>query len=66
MNNIKQVIQESGFRHNFVAKQIGVTPNHISMWISNERIPNKPRIRALCKVLKCKVVDLYPEGIPKK
>ena len=66
MNNIKQVIWDSGYRKNYIAEQIGVSPSHISWWIKNVRIPSRPRIRALCKFLKCKVVDLYPEGVPKK
>ena len=61
MNNIKQVIQDSGYRKNWIAEQIGVKPSHISMWISGDRIASKPRIRMLCKILKCKVVDLFPK-----
>ena len=63
MNNIKQVIADSGLRKNWIAEKIGVKPSHISMWISGERTANKPRIRMLCKILKCKVADLFPEGI---
>ena len=60
MNNIKQVIADSGLRKNWIAGKIGVHPSHISMWISEDRKPSKPRIRMLCKVLGCKVVDLFP------
>ena len=61
MNNIKQVIKDSGYRKNWIAEQIGVKPSNISMWISSERKPNSARIRAMCKILKCKVVDLFPK-----
>ena len=61
MNNIKQVIADSGLRKNWIADKLGVHPSHISMWISEERKPNKPRIRMLCKVLGCKVLDLFPK-----
>ena len=63
MNNIKQVIWDSGYRHGYIAEQMGVLPSNISMWISGDRVPSKPRIRMLCKILKCKVKDLFPEGI---
>jgi len=63
MNNIKQVIKDSGYRKNWIAEQIGVKPSHISMWISSERKPSKERIRKLCKVVGCKVKDLFPEGV---
>ena len=63
MNNIKQVIADSGLRKNWIAGKVGVHPSHISMWIAEERQPNKARIRAMCKILNCKVKDLFPEGI---
>ena len=63
MNNIKQVIWDSGYRKNYIAEKLGVHPSHISMWIAENRKPNKARIRAMCKLLNCKVKDLYPEGI---
>ena len=66
MNNIKQVIWDSGYRKNYIAEQIGVKPSHISMWISEVRKPSKERIRAMCKLLNCKVKDLFPDGINKQ
>ena len=63
MNNIKKVIADSGLRKNWIAQKIGVHPSHISMWISGDRNPNKARIRAMCKVLNCKVKDIFPEGV---
>ena len=61
MNNIKQVIWDSGYRKNYIAEKLGVHPSHISMWIAENRKPNKARIRAMCKILKCKVADLFPK-----
>ena len=63
MNKIKEVIWNSGYRKNYVAEQLGVHPSDISMWISETRKPSKYRVRKLCKILKCKVLDLYPGGI---
>jgi len=63
MNNIKQVIKNSGYRKNWIAEQIGVKPSHISMWIGESRKPSKARIRAMCKILRCKVADLFPGGV---
>ena len=65
MNNIDKVIWDSGLRKNYIAEQMGVLPSMISMWISGQRIPNRPRIRMLTRILKCKVKDLFPEGIPR-
>ena len=65
MNKIKEVIWDSGFRKNYIAEKMGVQPSHISMWISESRIPSRPRIRQLCKILNCKVKDLFPNGVKK-
>ena len=63
MNNIKQVIRKKGYLKKYIAEQVGVHPSIISMWISEDRKPSKSRVRKLCKILKCKVLDLYPGGI---
>ena len=61
MNKINEVIVMSGLRKNWIADKIGVHPSDISLWINEERKPSKPRIRPLCKVLGCKVTDLFPK-----
>lgn len=61
MNKLKEVIAASGLRKNWIADKLNVKPSNISMWISEERKPSKARIRELCKVLKCKVGDIFPE-----
>ena len=63
MNNINKVIRASGLRKGFITEQMGIVPSSLSNWISGLRTPSKPRIRMLCKILKCKVKDLFPEGI---
>ena len=60
MNKIKEVIWDSGLRKYYIAEKLKVQPSHISMWISGDRVPNSQRIRMLCKILNCKVVDLFP------
>ena len=62
MNNIKQVIAASGLRKNWIAEKMSVQPSCISMWISEDRKISKPRIRMLCKILGCKVKDLFPKA----
>ena len=70
MNNINEVIGTSScskcgqtFRKSFIAKALGVQRCVISMWISGERTPNSEKVRKLCKLLSCKVRDLFPGGI---
>ena len=63
MNKIKEVIWDSGYRKNYIAEKIGVQSSSISMWITEERRIPKARIRQLCKIVGCKVKDLFPEGV---
>ena len=65
MNKIKEVIWDSGLRKNYIAEKMNIQPSHISMWISGSRKPSKERVRKLCKILGCKVKDIFPEGVPK-
>ena len=62
MNNIKQVIALSGLKQSWIANKIGEHPSRISDWIAGRRIPSSPKKRMLCKLLNCKVVDLFPKG----
>tara|TARA_Y100000310_G_scaffold311416_1_gene357669 strand:- start:1091 stop:1309 length:219 start_codon:yes stop_codon:yes gene_type:complete len=66
MNNIEKVIWKSGFRKGFIADKMGLVQSNISNWISGERVPSKSNIRKLCKILNCKVKDLFPDGIKKE
>ena len=66
-NNIKEYIERSGYRTNFLAKQIGCHPSDISHYISGDRVPNRERLGRLCSILKtspeiqkCNQKDLYP------
>lgn len=63
MNNIKEIIWDSGYRKNYIAEKMNVHPSVISMWISGSRVPSANRIKKLCKILNCKKTDLYPGGI---
>ena len=66
MNNIKKVIWDSGLRKGYIAEQMGIVPSNISNWISGERTPSSKNIRMLCKILKCKVKDLFPDDLEKE
>ena len=66
-NNIKEYIDKSGYRTNFLADQMGCHPSDISHYISGDRLPNRERLSKLCSILKtsptikkCNLKDLYP------
>lgn len=66
-NNIKEYIDRSGYKTNFLADQMGCHPSDISHYISGERFPSRDRLNKLCVTLKtsptikkCNLKDLYP------
>ena len=61
MNNLKSVITISGLKQSWIANKIGEHPSRISDWIAERRIPSSPKKRMLCKILGCKVGDLFPK-----
>ena len=62
MNQIKEVIKSEGRKQKWVAQKIGVSETDISSYIANRRRPNHNRLTALCRLLNCKIVDLYPNS----
>lgn len=59
MNNIKEYIEKSGYRSNFIAEKIGCSPSDISHWISGERRPSRERLRLLAKLLRVPMSTLF-------
>jgi DNA-binding XRE family transcriptional regulator len=62
MNKIKEIIKREGRKQKWVAQKIGVSETDISSYIANRRKPNHDRLTAMCKILNCKIVDLYPNS----
>jgi len=61
-NKIKEIIKREGRKQKWVAQKIGVSETDVSSYIANRRRPNHDRLTAMCKLLNCKIVDLYPNS----
>ena len=61
-NRIKEIIKREGRKQKWVAQKIGVSETDVSSYIANRRRPNHDRLTAMCKLLNCKIVDLYPNS----
>ena len=61
-NNIKEVIQKEGKKQKWIADKIGVSETDISSYIAGRRTPNHQRLVAMCRLLGCRIVDLYPNS----
>ena len=62
MNKIKEVIKREGRKQKWIAEKIGVSETDVSSYIANRRKPNHSRLTAMCRLLNCRIVDLYPNS----
>ena len=62
MNKIKEVIKREGRKQKWIAEKIGVSETDVSSYIANRRKPNHDRLTAMCRLLNCRIVDLYPNS----
>ena len=60
-NNIKEMIDKSGFKQTYIADTLGFHPADISHWCSGRRKMNPAVCRDMAKLLNCRMCDLYPE-----
>ena len=58
----KEIIEDRGLTQKHIAKKIGVSETDISSYIAGRRKPNHERLVAMCRLLNCKIVDLYPNS----
>ena len=58
----KEIIEDRGLTQKHIAKKIGVSETDISSYIAGRRKPNHERLVAMCRILNCKIVDLYPNS----
>ena len=63
-NNLKQIINEKGYKIKFIADQFGVHNTEPTQWIAGRRRPRNDQIKQLAKLLKVRVKDLYPDYQP--
>ena len=61
-NRIKEVIKREGRKQKWIAEKIGVSETDVSSYIANRRKPNHERLTAMCRLLNCRIVDLYPNS----
>lgn len=54
-------IDERGLKRKFIAKQLGVSPEMVSKWVTGKALPRLDKAFELAKMLGIKVDDLYEE-----
>ena len=60
-NNIKRLIQNKGFRQNYLAERLDMHDADFSSCIAGRRTLNKERTSKLANMLGCTMHDIYPE-----
>lgn len=56
---LKSLIYSKGLRSEYVARQIGITPNYLSNIFSGRREPSVKVIESLCAVLHCEANEFF-------
>lgn len=58
---IKEVLREKGIKQKFLCEKLEINESVLSLIINGKRIPSQSRVKAMAKVLKVSVKDLYPQ-----
>lgn len=56
---VKELIHSRGLRSEYVARQIGITPNYLSNIFSGRRDPSVKVIENLCVILNCEANEFF-------
>lgn len=64
--HIEKIITDKGLLKKYVAKQVGVTPSQLSLWMRMKNFPSADKLFKLAWILGCKVDDLYEYEDEKK
>lgn len=56
---VKMLIRSRSLRSEYVARQIGITPNYLSNIYSGRREPSVKVIESLCAILNCEANEFF-------
>lgn len=59
VSRVEQVLEEKGKTAYWLAKQMGISPQMVYMYIRLEKTPSLKRALQMAKILECKVDDLF-------
>jgi transcriptional regulator with XRE-family HTH domain len=58
---LKMALIETGKRQGEVARALGVSESKMSLWVRGYRLPTEAEMRAIAKVLRRPVQQLFPD-----
>lgn len=56
---VKTLIRSRGLKSEYIARQIGITPNYLSNIFSGKREPSVKVLEDLCSVLNCDISEFF-------
>jgi transcriptional regulator with XRE-family HTH domain len=56
---VKALIHSKGLKSEYIARQIGITPNYLSNIFSGKRDPSIKLLESLCAVLECDTNEFF-------
>lgn len=57
--NVKNLIRSKGLKSEYIARQIGITPNYLSNIFSGKREPSVKVLEDLSSILKCDINEFF-------
>ena len=63
MTKLNKLIEEKGFRKDFIARKIGISPGLLSKYISGERKPKLDTAKKLSEILDCSIEEIFFDKI---
>ena len=63
-DNIKRICKEKGIRQKELAEQLAVAKTTVSMWITNQRVPDIDTIKKIATILQVSVNELIDAPTP--
>ncbi|GKU81180.1 helix-turn-helix transcriptional regulator [Niallia sp. NCCP-28] len=58
-SRIGELLRISKYRREYILKEIGVSPNTLTNWVTGKTYPTMDKAYILAKLLECKLEDLY-------
>ncbi|MDE5054919.1 helix-turn-helix transcriptional regulator [Niallia taxi] len=65
-SRIGELLRISKYRREFIIKELGISPNTLTNWVTGKTYPTMDKALILVKLLECKLEDLYEEKDNKK
>jgi len=58
-SRIGELLRVSKYRREHIIKELGISPNTLTNWVTGKTYPTMDKAYILARILECKLEDLY-------